>query len=59
VNEENLIIKHTPDAGSIARPGDLKPSALPTELQRFWTDEGILGQGATWVNGEFCYETDP
>jgi hypothetical protein len=33
VNEANFWMKHTPDTGSIARPGGLQPNALPIELR--------------------------
>ena len=32
VNDANFVMNHTSDTGSLARPGGLKPSALPTEL---------------------------
>jgi hypothetical protein len=60
VNEPNFFwMKHTPDTGSIARPGGLQPNALlPTSTHDdeccfrpgFALMRLYLGRGATWVN---------
>jgi hypothetical protein len=45
----NVWKKHTPDTGSIARPGVLQPNALPIELRLFPIKRFKKGAGA--ING--------